>query len=327
MNHPDKPENETERLAHLHKLGVLDTAAEERFDRITRLAKRLFNVPIALVSLVDENRQWFKSCFGLSVSETSRDISFCGHAILGRKVFIIEDASQDPRFADNPLVTGEPHIRFYAGVPLLYEDKMALGTLCIIDRKPRQLSQDELIDLCDLAKMAERELASVHTASLDDLTQISNRRGFMTMAKKSMAYCQLSDSPFSLAYLDLNHFKAINDDYGHQEGDIALQAFADAMRSCFRESDVFARLGGDEFAVFMSGASHPTAHKVIQRFQEDLDRYNDSANKPYRLSFCSGIVSTSDVNISLEELLSKADQVMYVQKKGRPKPPVIAFND
>ncbi|MGL4828060.1 MAG: sensor domain-containing diguanylate cyclase [Vibrio sp.] len=326
MNPPQKPTNEAERIAQLQKLEILDTNAEERFDRITRLAKRLFNVPIALVSLVDENRQWFKSCFGLPVSETSRDISFCGHAILGQKAFVIEDASQDPRFADNPLVTGAPHIRFYAGIPLLYEDKSALGTLCIIDSKPRQLSQDELLDLYDLAKMAERELAANHSASLDDLTQISNRRGFMSLAKKSMTYCQVGGYPYSIAYLDLNHFKAINDQYGHQEGDIALQAFADTMRHCFRESDVFARLGGDEFVVFMSGASQPIAHQVIQRFQESLDKYNDTANKPYHISFSSGIVSTSEVNISLDELLKKADQVMYEQKKRRPKPPVTALN-
>ncbi|HGE6050245.1 diguanylate cyclase domain-containing protein [Vibrio cholerae] len=319
MDSPEKPDNEVQRLRHLNTLAILDTAAEERFDRITRLARRLFNVPIALISLVDENRQWFKSCYGLNVSETSRDISFCGHAILGKKVFVIEDASQDPRFADNPLVTDAPNIRFYAGVPLLYEDSLALGTLCIIDNKPRQLTQDELLDFYDLAKMAERELASSHTASLDDLTQISNRRGFMLMAHKSMMYCQMSGLSYSIAYFDLNYFKIINDEYGHQEGDIALQAFANTMRHCFRESDVFARLGGDEFAVFMSGTSQSVAHQVVHRFQEALEKYNDAASKPYQLSFCYGIVSTSEVDICLEQLLSQADKVMYEQKKCRPK--------
>lgn len=129
MDSPEKPDNEVQRLRHLNTLAILDTAAEERFDRITRLARRLFNVPIALISLVDENRQWFKSCYGLNVSETSRDISFCGHAILGKKVFVIEDASQDPRFADNPLVTDAPNIRFYAGVSLAIRRQFGTGHL------------------------------------------------------------------------------------------------------------------------------------------------------------------------------------------------------
>ncbi|WP_347362310.1 GGDEF domain-containing protein [Vibrio vulnificus] len=320
MQTPEKPGNEPQRIADLHSLNILDTAAEERFDRVTRIARRLFDVPIALVSLVDEDRQWFKSCFGLDVSETPRDISFCGHAILGADTLIVEDASQDARFADNPLVTGKPHIRFYAGVPLMFEHSSCLGTLCIIDTKPRTLNEDERLDLIDLAKMAERELAATHSASIDDLTQISNRRGFMTLAKKSMAYCEVGDYPYSIAYLDLNGFKPINDQFGHQEGDRALKAFADTMKKSFRESDVFARIGGDEFVVFMSGASRSVAQIAIQRFTEALQRYNQSANRGYDLSFCAGIVSVEpDANISLDELLSQADKAMY-QQKGNKTP-------
>ncbi|HAS6357205.1 TPA: sensor domain-containing diguanylate cyclase [Vibrio vulnificus] len=317
---PEKPDNEPQRIADLHSLHILDTVAEERFDRVTRLARRLFDVPIALVSLVDEDRQWFKSCFGLDVSETDRDISFCGHAILGADTLIVEDASQDARFADNPLVTGAPHIRFYAGVPLFYEDKSCLGTLCIIDTKPRTLNEEERLDLIDLAKMAERELAATHSASIDDLTQISNRRGFMTLAKKSMAYCEVGDYPYSIAYLDLNGFKPINDQFGHQEGDLALKAFADTMKKSFRESDVFARIGGDEFVVFMSGASRSVAQIAIKRFAEAIEQYNQKANRGYDLSFCAGIVAVvPNSNISLEDLLSQADTAMYDEKSKRKK--------
>ena len=120
-------------------MNVLDTSPEERFDRLTRVAKRMFDVPIALVSLVDADRQWFKSCVGLSAAETSRDISFCGHAILGEDTFVISDARADERFADNPLVVGEPKIQFYAGCPLRALDGWKLGTLCIIDRTPRSM--------------------------------------------------------------------------------------------------------------------------------------------------------------------------------------------
>ncbi|MGB5330714.1 MAG: GAF domain-containing protein, partial [Gammaproteobacteria bacterium] len=136
MKTPDFPANEKERLETLRSIDILDTDPEERFDRLTRMARRVFGVSIALVSMVDENRQWFKSKAGLDACETGRDISFCGHAILGNDVFVIENALEDERFADNPLVTGPPNIRFYAGVPLRYLNGSKLGTLCIIDQQP-----------------------------------------------------------------------------------------------------------------------------------------------------------------------------------------------
>ena len=134
MQSPDFPPDEAFRLRTLTSLSILDTPAEERFDRLTRLAQRLFNVPIALVSLIDSNRQWFKSCQGLDVRETPRDVSFCAHAILGNDLLVVPDAAADARFADNPLVTGEPFIRFYAGCPLKAPNGSLLGTLCVIDR-------------------------------------------------------------------------------------------------------------------------------------------------------------------------------------------------
>ena len=136
------PFEENQRLAALYDYDVLDTPAEACFDRITRLAANHFAVPIALISLVDPVRQWFKSRVGLDASETPREISFCGHAILNDDVMQVEDATLDPRFADNPLVTAAPHIRFYAGAPLIAPGGFRLGTLCIIDRRARSLLSD-----------------------------------------------------------------------------------------------------------------------------------------------------------------------------------------
>jgi len=158
MKEPLIPANEASRLASLHTLDILDTEAEERFDRITRVAKAHFGVAIALVSLVDENRQWFKSCQGLDASETPRNISFCGHAILSEEIFIINDAAGNPDFADNPLVTGPPFIRFYAGAPLHSPRGDRIGTLCIIDHNPRRLDSAEQRILRDLANCVESEL-------------------------------------------------------------------------------------------------------------------------------------------------------------------------
>lgn len=315
MKIPDTPQDEEARLKTLRSLNVLDTPSEERFDRLTRLAKRMFDVPIALVSLVDENRQWFKSCIGLNASETSRDISFCGHAILGNEIFIIPDAIKDKRFSDNPLVLNDPHIRFYAGCPLRYLDGSMLGTLCIIDTEPRVLNKEDLDALKDLAELAEHELMAVQLATLDELTNISNRRGFIKLAQNSLDICARHNIPASIVFFDLNEFKSINDKFGHAEGDMALITFSEMINNTFRDSDVFGRLGGDEFAVLLTDTSLEPVKKTISRFRDSIERYNRESNRGYDISFSEGIVAIDhEKNISLELLLSQADSLMYEKK-------------
>lgn len=158
MQTPPIPANEAERLAALRGFAVLDTPAEADFDRFTRLAAKLFDVPIALVSLVDAERQWFKSDHGLGASQTPRELAFCAHAIHEEEPMVVPNALDDPRFHDNPLVSGDPHIRFYAGAPLRTSDGYALGTLCVIDRKPRQLSQTQQELLHELGKLVMEQL-------------------------------------------------------------------------------------------------------------------------------------------------------------------------
>ena len=155
---PDHPD-EVRRIAALTRLGLLDTAPEERFDRITRMASMVLGVPIALVSLVDTDRQWFKSRVGIDTLESSRDSSFCAHAILASDngPFIVADTLLDERFATNPLVVGDPHVRFYAGQVLHDTSGSAIGTLCVIDRQPRQFDNTQLQVLADLAAMVEEE--------------------------------------------------------------------------------------------------------------------------------------------------------------------------
>jgi two-component system cell cycle sensor histidine kinase/response regulator CckA len=154
MRPANLPLNESARLEMLRKAKILDTEPERAFDVITARAAEICNTPIALVSLVDENRQWFKSKVGVTATETSREIAFCSHAILQRDIMVVADALTDDRFADNPLVTGEPHIRFYAGMPLSITDGSRVGTLCVIDREPRHLTDDQIQQLRSLADSA-----------------------------------------------------------------------------------------------------------------------------------------------------------------------------
>ena len=319
MLKPALPNDEPARLQALKTLELLDTPPEERFDRVTRLARRLFGVPIALVSIVDGERQWFKSRQGIEATETPREISFCGHAILQEGTFVVSDASADVRFFDNPLVTDDPNIRFYAGHPLSTPDGCRLGTLCLIDRTPRALSQDDLKLLQDLAAMVENEIAAIQIATLDSLTGLSNRRGFELLGEKAFSFCRRMGTPASLLFLDMDGFKAINDDFGHDEGDRALQDFARALTDTFRASDLVARLGGDEFVVFLSGAREKETEVALQRLQENVG--NLGAHRSYEVRFSVGTI-TFDArhHDALEELVRDADKLMYENKRSKRSP-------
>ena len=153
-----KPINEAGRIAALEKYAILDTDPEQSFDDLTLLASFICKTPIALISLVDEDRQWFKSRVGMDAKETSRDIAFCSTAILQSDVFVVPDALEDDRFRDNPLVISDPHIRFYAGAPLINEDGYALGTLCVVDRAPRELASDQKESLKALSRLVLAQL-------------------------------------------------------------------------------------------------------------------------------------------------------------------------
>jgi diguanylate cyclase (GGDEF)-like protein len=161
------PENETDRLERLRQYHILDTPPSEAFDRVTRLASRLLKMPVALVSLIDEDRQWFKSKIGIEADETPRDVAFCAHAICQSTALVVPDAQRDPRFADNPLVTGTPFVRFYAGVPLRSPDGHNVGTLCVIDHVVRELSAEDSLLLNDLAQIVVDELELHAVASQD----------------------------------------------------------------------------------------------------------------------------------------------------------------
>ncbi|PSR12638.1 diguanylate cyclase [filamentous cyanobacterium CCP3] len=182
------PIQEADRLEALRQYQILDTPAERSYDDITSLAVYICDVPIALISLVDADRQWFKSKVGLTAQETSRDVSFCAHAILRPNVMIVNDAAKDERFADNPLVTGEPGIRFYAGVPLVSPARQPLGTLCVIDRKPRTLNNYQIKTLEALARQVvmQLELQRVSSQLAETLAKLETMAGLIPIC----SYCK-----------------------------------------------------------------------------------------------------------------------------------------
>tara|TARA_R110002167_G_scaffold47967_2_gene141807 strand:+ start:39414 stop:40376 length:963 start_codon:yes stop_codon:yes gene_type:complete len=318
MIKPTIPSNEAERLHALRTLNILDTSHEERFDRVTRMAKRMFNVSISLVSLIDEDRQWFKSKQGLEATETPRDISFCGHAINQEGLFIIPDAVKDERFFDNPLVTAAPYIRFYAGYTLKIREGLNIGTLCLIDEKPRVMAEEDQQLLKDLGAMIEQEIKSIQLATLDELTLISNRRGFLTLADHNLKLCRRKKVAMTFLLFDLNKFKVINDTYGHHEGDFVLSKFAQLMLDSFRDIDVIGRLGGDEFVAMLTDSDKENTEQILTRFSVAVDQANATMKKPYKIEYSVGQEYFQyDTQKSAEEMIQEADSAMYKDKNSK----------
>jgi diguanylate cyclase (GGDEF)-like protein len=353
---PTKPHNERERLEALRSLDILDTLPEQEYDDVIHLAASLLRAPIAAISLVDEEREWFKSSIGMSAPETARSISFCGHAILGTETFIVPDAALDERFRDNPQVTGNPRVRFYAGVPLTTEDGCNIGALCVKDREPRQLTADEVNILRVLARqvvahfqvrrqlkelqqanaerlrverrlrVSQNKLRSANQklrglASRDSLTGLNNRRSFAARIRREWKLSIRQESPLSLLLIDLDHFKQVNDTRGHSCGDEVLKHIAAVLCDSVRETDFVCRYGGEEFAILLPGTSHQNAMKVAEHVRMAI------SSRPYedlRPTASIGVVTGTgsrpaadqEVDLDFGRLVIQADAALYAAKRG-----------
>ncbi|MES2886403.1 MAG: sensor domain-containing diguanylate cyclase [Pseudomonadota bacterium] len=270
------PFNEQQRLDALHGYRVLDTAPEQAYDDLTTLAAAVCGTPVALISLVDVQRQWFKARRGLEPNETARDLAFCAHAILTPdRVFEVPDARLDDRFATNPLVTGEPHVRFYAGTPLLTPQGLPIGTVCVIDHVPRQLDDTQRSALESLARQVvaqlelRRVVSDLEVDSLTDgLTALWNRRYFDRRLKEEWMRHARSGKPLALLMVDLDHFKRVNDTHGHPAGDAVLAKAAEVLRTSVRQTDVVTRFGGEEFAIILPETDADNAVRVGLKIRE-----------------------------------------------------------
>ncbi|KEF43356.1 MAG: hypothetical protein ER33_01020 [Cyanobium sp. CACIAM 14] len=249
------PENESERQRVLEDFHVLDGPTDEDLDRLTRLASQMLGLPIALISFVDRERQWFLSRVGLASTGTGRDVAFCAHAICGDEVLVVEDALLDERFRDNPLVRGDPHIRFYAGAPLRSREGQNLGTLCVIGQEPRRIGGNERQLLEDLAGLVMQHLEGRRRSWRCPLTGLLNRRPFFEEGEREVARSRQQNSPLSLALLDLDAFATLNERFGRPFGDRVLRQVAALVTAECKASDLVGRVADDEFAVLMPDAA------------------------------------------------------------------------
>ena len=451
MHNYPVPDNENERVNRLESLSILDTIEEESFNRITRVAANTLGMPIAFINFLDTDRQWFKAKTGIDISEMPRDYGFCSHTICNDEILEIKDTTSDPRYADNPLVVGDPNIRFYAGAPLCVNDTYNLGTLCIVDTKPRSLSADEKIILTDLASMVtelitlrqiseralkaeerlidavesipdgfvlfdkddklvmcnqrykdiysetseflipgtyfsdmirkgvelgqypeaigneeawienrlsqhskadssleqqlpgdrwlrieerrtseggmvgfrvditqlkrqQRELSRL--AWTDSLTNCLNRRRFVDLVNNEISRGQRANIPGALVLIDIDHFKKINDVFGHAAGDQVLIELVKRWNVELRDYDQLARIGGEEFAILLPQCDDTVAELVVERLLKI------TSQRPIRFkgvdifaTLSAGLIIFSHGTDTVDTALARADEALYKAKR------------
>ncbi|MCR9255084.1 MAG: sensor domain-containing diguanylate cyclase [Alphaproteobacteria bacterium] len=312
-----KTEDEEGRQRALDRYEVLDTQEEKPFETVVNLVQNTLNVPMCAVSLIDRDRQWFKARRGLGVRETPRDISFCTHAIKHGEPLVVNDATQHPTFKDNPLVTGDPHIRAYLGIPLMTPDGYNVGSLCAIDDKPREFPAHEVNILASFAKIVIDQLELRQIAASDPLTGCLSRRAWVEKAEEEIKRAHRYDRALSVAIMDIDRFKNVNDTYGHPEGDKVIKLLAEVAEAEIRDQDGFGRYGGEEFVCLMPETALNEAESVAERIRHAFSDRETETAKGDTLS-CTvsvGVAELTDFE-TLDSVLTRADAALYEAKNG-----------
>lgn len=332
------------RLESLRRMLTLGGPGEHDYQRVTRLALKLFDVPIAYVSVLDGHNQYLMSPLGLAPMAVPCEESLCQHVLEAKARIVCPDTTLDPRFSQAATVKGAPHIRFYVGQPIRNAEGHVIGALCIADSQPRTLSDEQAILLEDLAYLLEstialrylsfsHEKALVFASSMgleamtDDLTGVFNRRGIIDMANHAYARCLHEHRSFSLALIDLDHFKAVNDQFGHLVGDAALKEAARRIQRSLRGGDIVGRWGGEEFLVILPGSSPAVLQDVGNKLVQTISGPFTEQGVEVQLSASAGLVGMGSPHVVFDEViwLEAADQALYMAKeRGRSQAVVYA---
>lgn len=318
MFHDLKLGDERGRLCAVARYDLLDTPSEPQFDTIVSLLKTIFRVPIALISIIDDRRQWYKAVEGLPIAEIPRDAAFCNYTIQSADILAIEDTTLDPRFADHPMVTGAPHLRSYLGIPLTSPDGYNIGTICILDMQPRTFGPDDYATLRQFAAVAITQFELRQIASRDALTGLATRRAFIEAAERELSRFLRHGQPVTLVIFDLDRFKSINDTYGHGIGDAVLKSASAACEAVKRSEEQIGRIGGEEFAILLVNTGLPAARIAAERFRSAIEAatIGERPDLPFTASF--GLAQCNAETADVATWMDRADKALYRAKaEGR----------
>ena len=309
------PADEEQRLRALRRFAVLDTPSDPHFDRIVELASQVIGVPIALISLVDQDRQWFLARHGLEVQETPRTMAFCAHAIVENELLEVPDALDDARFSSNPLVLHAPKVRFYAGVPLQSEEGHNLGTLCVIDQKPRVLEPRQRAILKMMADLVMRELELRQRSMQCPVTGLYNRSVFFRFGQQEFDRAHVEGVALALFNFDVDNFRQINIRWGHQAGDKVLLDLCTIAQKRLSQQDLFGRIGDEEFSILLVDSSSSRAMQLAEEIREAIASMTGIFDhSDYHPNISGGITAVVDADQSFADLFYRADQALYLAK-------------
>jgi diguanylate cyclase (GGDEF)-like protein len=308
--------DEPGRLSALYRYEILDTDPEQAFADIIQIVKSIFGVPMVAISLIDSDRQWFKASTGLNVPETSRSVAFCDYTIRSADALIVQDATQDPRFAENPFVTGPAGIRCYLGVPLTTPEGYNVGSLCIIGTEPRSFTEDDAKTLANFARLVMSQLELRLLARRDGLTGALTRRAFQEQLGKAADSAKSQGVPMSLLLLDIDHFKSVNDRFGHPAGDEVLKTMAEIIQCELRPSDAFGRLGGEEFGILVQGVSLEQAGELAEIIRQKISRLRLPGLRDYVVTVSCGVAPWHADQRRVDRWLAAADVALYAAKRA-----------
>ncbi len=344
------PPNEAARQKALERYHVLDSPPERFYDDAAMLAAAICGTPIAMVSLIDNERQWYKSKVGVDTTETHRKDAFCAHVIMTPDApLVVADALVDERFKDSALVTAEPHIRFYAGAPLVTPEGHALGTLCVIDTVAREIAAEQLSALEALSRTVASHLeqrrhivdlehllleTDAHVEELeghrlaleeastryrqesliDPVTNAPNRRACEIHLEDEHQRAIRYGAPYALLMIDLDNFKDVNDLHGHIRGDAVLATACRLVRKCLRPNDFVGRLGGDEFVAILPATNASGAQVIAERMRRAI--YNASWKTAFPITISIGIACWNGVEDASGLVLARADEALYIAKSA-----------
>jgi diguanylate cyclase (GGDEF)-like protein len=314
--HDDKLTDEEARLAALRRYEIHDTTESRPFQRIVDLVQQIMGVPMAAVTLIDDDTQWFRAQRGLPGTETPRAEAFCNYTIAQHGPFAVSDARTDPRFADNPMVTGSPHIRSYLGVPLTTPDGYNVGSLCAIDNEPRHFDRSQGEIMKKLAEIVVEQFELQQIAKQDSMTGALTRRGFFSEVEKESQRASRYDRPSALVVIDVDHFKSINDRYGHPAGDAVLVSIANACMATMRRSDTFGRIGGEEFGLLLPETDVEEARLAAERIRSMVEStIIQVGGTEVRATVSLGVAPRPASGETVATWFSEADIALYEAKQ------------